>query len=160
MEKQQKSVHLVLVMFPFQGHIIPMLQLATILQSEGFSITIVHPELNSPNPSNHPEFTFIPIPDRVTKSDGDVGSLVLSLNKNCAAPIQQCLKKILQQKDSHDHITSILYDTLMYCAQTIADDLRLPGINVRTSSAATLLLNPVSPHLDGKGILPFHVMSK
>ncbi|XWS74069.1 hypothetical protein CRYUN_Cryun02cG0183700 [Craigia yunnanensis] len=150
MEKQQKSGHLVLVMMPFQGHITPMLQLATILHSEGFSITIIHPELNSPNPSNHPEFTFIPIPHRVTESDGDVGSLLLSLNNNSAAPIQQCIKKILHQKDSRDHITGILYDTLMFCAQTIADDLRLPGINVRTGSAATLLLYPVFPHFDEK----------
>ncbi|XWS28760.1 hypothetical protein CRYUN_Cryun25bG0098900 [Craigia yunnanensis] len=153
MEKQQKSVHLVLVMFPFQGHIIPMLQLATILHSEGVSITIVHPELNSPNPSNHPEFTFLPIPDKLTESevsDEDIANLMLSLNKNCAAPFQECMKKILHQKDSHEHISCILYDSLMYCAQTVADDLMLPGISVRTSAAATLLLYPVFPHLDGK----------
>ncbi|XP_022731271.1 UDP-glucose iridoid glucosyltransferase-like [Durio zibethinus] len=156
MAKQQKSGHLVLVMFPFQGHITPMLQLATILHSKGYTITIVHPELNSPTPSNHPEFTFISIPDKLTESevlDGDAANLMLSLNKNCAIPLQQCMKKILHQKDSHDHIihiTAIIYDTLMFCSQTIADDLRLPGINVRTSSAATLLLYALFPHLDGK----------
>ncbi|XVF05421.1 hypothetical protein REPUB_Repub05bG0170600 [Reevesia pubescens] len=153
MEKQQKSSHLVLVMFPFQGHITPMLQLATILHSESFSITIVHPEFNSPNPSNHPEFTFIPIPDKLTESevsDGDVANLMMSLNKNCAAPSQECMKKILHQKHSHDHIAGILYDSLMFCAQTVADDLRLPGITLRTSAAATLLLYPLFPQLDGK----------
>ncbi|XP_007016264.2 PREDICTED: UDP-glucose iridoid glucosyltransferase [Theobroma cacao] len=153
MEKQQKSGHLVFVLYPFQGHITPMLQLATILHSKGFSISIVHPELNSPDPSNHPEFTFISISDKLTESevsDGDIASLMLSLNKNCAAPFQQCMKKILHQKDSHDHAAGILYDTLMYCAQTVADDLKLPGISVRTSAAATLLLYPAFPHLDGK----------
>ena len=152
MEKQQKSGHLVLVMIPFQGHITPMLQLATILHSEGFSITIIHPELNSLNPSNHPEFTFVSISHRVTESDGDVGSRLLNLNENCAASIQQCIKKILHQKDSPDHITGILYDTIMYCTQTVADDLRLPGINVRTDSAATLLLYPVLPQ-DRKSVV-------
>lgn len=152
MEKQQKSGHLVLVTFPFHGHITPMLQLAAILHSEGFSITIIHTELNSPNPSNHPEFTFISIPDKLSEpvSDSDLASFVLRVNKNCAAPFQECMKKILHQKDSHDRISGILYDTLMFCVQTVADDLRLPGICVRTSVAATLLLYPVFPHLDGK----------
>ncbi|XVF19959.1 hypothetical protein REPUB_Repub11eG0156300 [Reevesia pubescens] len=153
MEKQQKSGHLVLVMLPFQGHITPMLQIATILHSEGFSITIVYPELNSTNPSNHPEFAFIPIPYKLTESEVSVGGgagLMLSINKNCAAPLQECMKKLLHQKDSHDHIAGILYDTLMFCAQTVADDLRLPGISLRTSSAATLLLHALFPPLDGK----------
>ncbi|XVF46620.1 hypothetical protein PTKIN_Ptkin03bG0042500 [Pterospermum kingtungense] len=144
-----ESNHLVLVMLPFQGHITPMLQLATILQSKGFSITIFHPELNSPDPSNHPQFTFVPIPYRQTES-GDIGSLLLYLNKNSAEPIKQCIQKILRQKDSLDPIAAILYDTGLYCAQTIADDLRLPGISVRTGPAATLLLFPVFPHSDGK----------
>ncbi|XP_022753812.1 UDP-glucose iridoid glucosyltransferase-like [Durio zibethinus] len=153
MEKLQKSGHLVLVMFPFQGHITPMLQLAAILHSQGFSITIVHPEVNSPNPSNHPEFTFIPIPDKLTESeisDRDLANFALRVNNNCAAPFQECMKRIMHQKDSHDHISSILYDTFMYCAQTVADDLSLPGISVRTSVAASLLLYPVLPHLDRK----------
>ncbi|XVF46621.1 hypothetical protein PTKIN_Ptkin03bG0042600 [Pterospermum kingtungense] len=150
MEKQQKSSHLVLVMLPFQGHMTPMLQLATILHSQGFSITILHPELNSPNPSNHPEFTFIPLPHRQTENDGDSASLVLSLNKKLAEAIQQCIEKILHQKDSLDRIAGILYDSCLYCAQIVADDLKLPGISVRTGPAATLLLCPVFPHSDGE----------
>ncbi|KAK5818353.1 hypothetical protein PVK06_023288 [Gossypium arboreum] len=98
MEKQQKSSHVVLVMVTFQGHITPMLQLASILHSKGFSITIVHPELNSPNPSNHPKFTFISIPDKLTESqlsDKDAASPVWSLNKNCASTITAMPRKDL-----------------------------------------------------------------
>ncbi|XVF05423.1 hypothetical protein REPUB_Repub05bG0170900 [Reevesia pubescens] len=155
MEKQQKSGHLVLVMLPFQGHITPMLQLATILHSKGFTITIVHPELNSPNPSNHPEFTFISIPDKLTESEltgANLANIMLSLNQNFASPLHECIKNILKQKDSHDRIVSILYDSL-FCAQTIADDLRLPAINVRTCSAATMLLYSQFPQLDGKDFI-------
>ncbi|CAA0814669.1 UDP-glycosyltransferase 76F1 [Striga hermonthica] len=49
-----------LILFPppLQGHISPMLQLANILHSRGFSITVIHTRLNSPNPSNHPHFTL------------------------------------------------------------------------------------------------------
>ncbi|KAB2086093.1 hypothetical protein ES319_A04G005300v1 [Gossypium barbadense] len=167
MEKQQKSGHLVLVMAPFQGHLTPMLQLATILHSKGFSITIVHPELNSLNPSNHPEFTFVPIPDKIKESQlsdedladklkeslvstVDVAGSVQSLNKNCAAPLKKCLENILH---SHHHIAAVIYDTLMFCAQTIVNDLGLPGITLRTSSATTLLLFPVLPQLGEKELM-------
>ncbi|KAK8562375.1 hypothetical protein V6N13_019025 [Hibiscus sabdariffa] len=153
MEKQGKSGHLVLVTVPFQGHITPMLQLATILRSKGFSITVVHPELNSPNPSDHPEITFVSIPDQLTKSqlsDTDVASLTLILNRNCAAPLQHCINKILR---SYGHIAAVVYDTLMFCAQTIADNLRLPGITLRTCSATTLLFFPVFPQLDEKDFI-------
>ncbi|MBA0821584.1 hypothetical protein Goarm_018430 [Gossypium armourianum] len=148
MEKQQKSSHVVLVMVTFQGHITPMLQLASILHSKGFSITIVHTEFNSPNPSNHPEFTFISIPDKLTEShfsDKDPASPVWNLNKNCAAPLQQCLEKILH---SLHHIAAVIYDTLMYSAQTITEDLGLLGIVLRTGSATTMLFYPAFSQLD------------
>ncbi|KAE8711435.1 hypothetical protein F3Y22_tig00110293pilonHSYRG00033 [Hibiscus syriacus] len=153
MEKQQKPGHLVLVMVPFQGHITPMLQLATILHSKGFSITIVHTELNSPNPSDYPEFTFVSIPDKLTKSQlsgKDAAGLFQSLNKNCAAPLQQCLQKIM---NSQGHIAAIIYDTIMFCAQAIADDLRLPGMTLRTSSATMLLLYNAFPELDERDFI-------
>ncbi|TYI73235.1 hypothetical protein E1A91_D07G116800v1 [Gossypium mustelinum] len=152
MEKQQKSSHVVLVMVSFQGHITPMLQLASILHSKGFSITIVHTEFNSPNPSNHPEFTFISIPDKLTEShfsDKDAASPVWNLNKNCAAPLQQCLEKILH---SLHHIAAVIYDTLMYSAQTITEDLGLLGIVLRTGSATTMLFYPAFSQLDEERI--------
>ncbi|XP_022752689.1 UDP-glucose iridoid glucosyltransferase-like isoform X2 [Durio zibethinus] len=152
MEKEgKKAGRWVLVLYPFQGHINPMLQLATILHSKGFSIIIVHPEFNSPNPSNHPEFTFRPIPDKLSESNvslGDFANLVLTLNKHCLAPFQQCMNQILHEKDSTDHVAGIIYDTLSYFAQSVADDLRLPGISVRTSAAATMLVFAVFPNPD------------
>ncbi|TYH75105.1 hypothetical protein ES332_D05G450200v1 [Gossypium tomentosum] len=167
MEEQQKSGHLVLVMAPFQGHLTPMLQLATILHSKGFSITIVHPELNSLNPSNHPEFTFVSIPDKIKESqlsdedladklkeslvsNVDVAGSLQSLHKNCAAPLQKCLENILH---SHHHTAAVIYDTLMFCAQTIVNELGIPGITLRTSSATTMLLFPVLPQLGEKELM-------
>ncbi|KAE8039177.1 hypothetical protein FH972_011615 [Carpinus fangiana] len=63
MEKQAGKrclPRVVLVPCPFQGHINPMLQLG-ILHSNGFSITVAHTQYNSPDPSNHPNFSFIPL---------------------------------------------------------------------------------------------------
>ncbi|KAI4383874.1 hypothetical protein MLD38_009668 [Melastoma candidum] len=38
---------LVMVAFPLQGHITPILQLASLQHAEGFSITMFHPQFNS-----------------------------------------------------------------------------------------------------------------
>ncbi|PPD70856.1 hypothetical protein GOBAR_DD32266 [Gossypium barbadense] len=56
--EQRKGRRLVLFPLPLQGHINPMFDLANILHSRGFSITIIHTTFNSPNPSNYPHFTF------------------------------------------------------------------------------------------------------
>ncbi|GMI94635.1 UDP-dependent glycosyltransferase 76B1 [Hibiscus trionum] len=151
MEKQGEiSSRLVLVLYPFQGHINPMLQLATIFHAKGYSITIVHPEFNSPNPSNHPLFTFISIPDNLLESNvslapADFMNLVSALNRNCAAPFMKCLKQILDEKHPHERISGVIYDGLMYFAQTVADALGLPGISMRPTAAALLLFS-VIPH--------------
>ncbi|KAK4856100.1 hypothetical protein QYF36_014084 [Acer negundo] len=117
--------------FSMEGHINPMLQLATILHSRGFSITLVHPKFNSPNPYNHPEFTFIPISDNSSESKvstGDILSNLSALNKNCEAPFKQCIEQLLKEDDHHDRIPCIVYDGLMFFSQSVADHFKLPGI--------------------------------
>ena len=51
----------------------------------------------------------------------------------------------LHFSDTHDRVTSVVYDEFMHFAQAVANNLKLPGINVRTSAAATLLLFAVFP---------------
>ncbi|KAF3956640.1 hypothetical protein CMV_018252 [Castanea mollissima] len=151
MEKQEaKRIghRLVLVVYPFQGHINPMLQLATILHSKGFSITIAHPQFNSPNHENHPEFHFVSIPDGLSKtnfSPSNFMAAISALNSNCEAPFQQYMEEMMKVEDPHDRVAGVVYDGFMHFAQAVANNLKLPGINVRTSAAATLLLFAVFP---------------
>ncbi|KAH9717738.1 UDP-glycosyltransferase 76B1 [Citrus sinensis] len=157
-QEQQKVSRLVFVLIPFQGHINPMLQLATILYAKGFSITIIHPQFNSPNSSNHPEFTFIPISDNLPKSQvsaGDLFGIVSALNKNCEGPLTECIQEMLKAEDPHDRISCIVYDSTMCFSQSVADHLKLPGICVRTSPAATMLAFAVFPGLHEQGYISF-----
>ncbi|KAK9233224.1 hypothetical protein WN943_023473 [Citrus x changshan-huyou] len=157
-QEQQKVSRLVFVLIPFQGHINPMLQLATILYAKGFSITIIHPQFNFPNSSNHPEFTFIPISDNLPKrevSAGDLFGIVSALNKNCEGPLTECIKEMLKAEDPHDRISCIVYDSTMCFSQSVADHLKLPGICVRTSPAATMLAFAVFPRLHEQGYISF-----
>lgn len=95
---ENRRLRLVLIPPPFHGHITPMLQLATILYSKGFSITVAHTHFNSPDPSNHPNFTFLPFHDGL--SDTHISSknfidITSTLNTNCVSPLKEIL---LQQR--------------------------------------------------------------
>ncbi|KAJ0084012.1 hypothetical protein Patl1_31223 [Pistacia atlantica] len=162
--REQKGSRLVFVLYPFQGHINPMLQLATIMYSKGFSITIVHPQFNSPDPSKHPQFTFTPIADDLSQgkvSPADLFGAISALNKNCEEPLKECIQKMLKAEDTHDRISCIIYDGLMYFAQSVADHLKLPGMSVRTSAAATVLAFAVFRRGDEQGYISFlDLMSK
>ncbi|XP_015873847.3 UDP-glucose iridoid glucosyltransferase [Ziziphus jujuba] len=154
-ETERRSRRLVLVPCPLQGHINPMLQLGTILESRGFSITIAHTSYNSPNPETHPEFSFLLIPDGLSDRDissGDLISLVLNINHNC----KESLNQLIQQEDPHrKEIACIISDELMYFAEAVAANLKLPSIVLRTTSAATALAWSAVLELKAQGLIPF-----
>ncbi|KAM7256302.1 hypothetical protein ACFE04_012043 [Oxalis oulophora] len=145
MEKQRLEV--VLIPLPFQGHINPMLQLATILYSQGFSITILHTQFNAPNPSNHPHFTFLSIPNGEISPHQEPLDIIISLNTNCRVPL-------------HDQLTSlgqaacIIYDALMHCVDEVANELKIPTIAFRSNSVVNLITNYACVQLEKDGCLP------
>jgi hypothetical protein len=159
MEKQGKRRRrVVLVAAPFQGHINPMLQLGSILHSNGFSITVVHAQYNSPNPSIHPDFSFLPLPD--TSSDhilaGHLLAFVLQLNTNCKARLQECFAQVMRQQDSDDGlIACIIYDEFMYFSGETAKDLNLPSIILSTASASYFIVRTALIQLKTEGQIPF-----
>ncbi|KAF3454617.1 hypothetical protein FNV43_RR05065 [Rhamnella rubrinervis] len=89
MRNETRRRRLVLFPCPYQGHINPMLQLGTILYSNGFSITIVHTNFNAPNPQGHPHFSFVSLPDGLSENDistGDITRILTTINDNCKLP--------------------------------------------------------------------------
>jgi hypothetical protein len=159
MEKEGKRrLRVVLVPCPFQGHINPMLQLGSILHSKGFSITVVHAQYNSPNPSSHPDFSFLSLPD--TSSDhnilaGDGVAFVLQLNAKCKARFRECLAEVMRQQGSDDGIACIIYDEFMYFSEETAKDLNLPGIILSTASASYFIARTALIQLKTEGQIPF-----
>lgn len=157
----RRSCRLVLIPLPYQGHITPILQLANIFHLKGFSITIVHAIFNSPNPQNYPDFTFLPIQDGLTEtliSSGDLPTIVLTLNKNCKVSFKQCLTKFIETQKEDENITCIISDELMFFSESVASDLNLPRIILRTTSATTFLARTAVVRLNGQGYLPFQGM--
>ncbi|XWS74875.1 hypothetical protein CRYUN_Cryun01aG0035800 [Craigia yunnanensis] len=164
MEKQREShrekkkcLRLLLFPLPFQGHLNPMLQLANVLYSKGFSITIIHTCFNSPNPSYNSHFTFHSIPDGLSKSESssadNIVTLVSLLNANCAEPFRDCLAKLLFDV-SEEPVACLVSDAVWEFTDAIAESLQLPRLVLRTNNVSSFLALAALPLLQEKGYLP------
>ncbi|XP_030447719.1 UDP-glucose iridoid glucosyltransferase-like [Syzygium oleosum] len=158
MENQGRNPkRLVLVPGPFQGHLTPMLQLATVLKSKDFSITIAHTQFNCPDFSAHPDFTFLCIPDGISEQEvrnPDLGDVVLRLNDNCESSFREFLTRGTNHMELGDKICCIIYDPLVYFSGAVAHDLKIPSIALYTSSAAYIAVRPILLQLKAQGHIP------
>ncbi|KAF3334593.1 DIMBOA UDP-glucosyltransferase BX9-like protein [Carex littledalei] len=159
-EKTMKNRRVLLFPFPFQGHINPMLELAAVLRSRSFSVTIFHTEYNyeAIHPSKYPSYRFITIPDRVSKltssSQDHVLSLICALNDNCTTPFRESLAQVLSEGDWKSSVPCLVLDMHWYKINPIAKLLGVPTLVLRTGSAASLNGFITLPALYRKGILP------
>uniref|UniRef100_A0A2P2PIL0 Uncharacterized protein n=1 Tax=Rhizophora mucronata TaxID=61149 RepID=A0A2P2PIL0_RHIMU len=154
--EQRKGRRLVLFPLPLQGHISPMLQLASILHSKGFSITIIHTTFNSPDPSNYPHFNFCPIQEHLTDSEAsttDALSLLLNLNIKCVAPLRNCLSGLLSSV-LEEPVACLISDAVFHFTQAVAQSLGLPRMVLRTGGASSFLIFAAFPLLRESGYLP------
>ncbi|XP_058109367.1 UDP-glycosyltransferase 76B1-like [Magnolia sinica] len=150
--QRPQAPHVLLFPLPFQGHINPMLQLATFLLSKGFSITIVHTQFNSPNPSNFPNFHFEPIPDGL--SDGmDTTAILSTININCIAPFRAVLARMLSE-NRHGPISCVITDDFLFFTQSVTDSLKVPRIVLVTYNAIGFLTSSRFQMLHEKGYYP------
>ncbi|XP_078170503.1 UDP-glycosyltransferase 76B1-like [Carex rostrata] len=161
-EKTMKSRHVLLFPFPFQGHINPMLELAAVLQSRSFSVTIFHTDYNyeAVHSAKYPSYRFITIPDRVSKlttssSQDHILSLMRLLNDNCTTPFLESLAQVLSElADRESYVPCLILDLHWYKINPVAKLLGVPTLVLRTGSAASLNGFIALPALYKKGILP------
>ncbi|KAL4389256.1 hypothetical protein S245_006854 [Arachis hypogaea] len=150
---------LIVIPPPLQGHMTPMLQLATILYSKGFSITVVHTKFNSPDPTNHPDFTFVPfhdgLPNSYTVSSKNFIHISSHLNTNCVTPLKEVLVRIIKE----EKISCVIYDGLMHFIDSVARELNLPTILFRTTCATNYLSYHWLSMLQRNGYLPLQDFS-
>jgi len=145
---------LLLIPLPLQGHINPMLQLAQILHSNGFSITIIHTSFNSLNPSNYPHFNFCCIQDGLSESSAsNLLNLVVELNTSCVKPFKECLGKLLSDV-SEEPTACLISDAMCYFTQDVATSFKLPRLVLRTGGASSFVAFAAFPFLREKEYLP------
>lgn len=158
--------HAVFIPYPAQGHIIPMLQLAKLLNYKGFHTTFVNTEFNhrrllkarGPNSLDGlPSFRFETIPDGLPTTDvnatQDITALCFSTKKNCLAPFKDLLSK-LNSLPSSPPVTCIVSDGGMTFTLEAAQELGIPVVIFATASACSLMgYLQLSPLIE-KGLIP------
>ncbi|XP_010923187.1 UDP-glycosyltransferase 76F1 [Elaeis guineensis] len=151
--KNANGHRIVLFPAPFQGHINPMFHLASLLHSRGFSITILHTNFNSPDPTNYPNYHFVSVPSGLTTSTDDVVAMILSLNANCEGPFRDQMSRMRLERGG-EPIACVVVDALLYSGQAVAKQLGLPTLVLRTGSAASFNMFIAFPLLWKRGYLP------
>ncbi|CAB4270867.1 unnamed protein product [Prunus armeniaca] len=154
--EQSKGRRLIFFPLPLQGHINPMLELASVLHSKGFSITIMHTHLNSLNPSSYPHFTFHSIPDGLSESEAstkDIVLLISLLNVKCVEPFRAALADLLSNV-SKEPVACLIAVLRFHFTQSVAESFKLPRMLLRTGGATSLLVYTQFPLLHEKGYLP------
>ncbi|PIA50743.1 hypothetical protein AQUCO_01200168v1 [Aquilegia coerulea] len=163
-----RKPHAVLVPWPAQGHVNPLMRFAKLLHSRGFHITFVHTEFNykrlirSNGPDSVkglPDFRFETIPDGTPPpSNPDATQSVPlvcdSLRKNGFGPFKDLLERLNNNSDLPP-ISCIIADGVMNFAVKAAEALGLPGFALFTSSGFSFVGYLHSTELIKRGIFPF-----
>src|ERR1017187_545012 len=93
------SCRILLFPLPYQGHINPMLELAALLHSRGFSITIFHTTFNSIDSTKYPSYRFILVEDgeianRFTSTVDNTVPRIIAWNNSCEQLFYDCLTSV------------------------------------------------------------------
>ncbi|VVB13381.1 unnamed protein product [Arabis nemorensis] len=160
MEKSN-GLRVILFPLPIQGCINPMIQLAKILHSRGFSITVIHTSFNAPKASSHPLFTFLQIQDGLSETEtrtDDNTQLFTLLNRRCETPFRDCLTKLLQSSDSKTEekkkrISCLIHDSGWTFTQNLDKILKLPRLILNVYTISYFRGHFVLPKLRREGYL-------
>ncbi|XP_065870386.1 UDP-glycosyltransferase 76B1-like [Euphorbia lathyris] len=155
--QKKKSRRVLLFPLPLEGHMNPMLHLAKILFSEGFSITIIHTNFNSLNSSDHPYFTFCSIPEGLSETeattyDEDIIATVSAMNVRCADPFRDCLANLLLG-DPKEPVACLITDAVWDFIGAVAASFKVPWIALPTSNISSSLFCDAYPSVRNKGYM-------
>ncbi|XP_078166186.1 UDP-glycosyltransferase 76B1-like [Carex rostrata] len=144
---------------PYKGHINPMLEIAAILHSRGFSITIFHSTSYDPiDSTKYPLYRFILVEDgeisnRFISGLDDAVPRMMAWNNSCEQLFYNSLTSVLSD-ENEEPVACLIRDTHWYNLQHLANRLGVPTFVLRTGSAASLNWFMTFPQLVQKGRIP------
>ncbi|TVU39889.1 hypothetical protein EJB05_13333, partial [Eragrostis curvula] len=142
---------------PFQGHISPMLQLAGALHARGLAVTVLHTAFNAPDPTRHPGFSFVAVPDAIpatVPSNGIAKILALNAVIEASGHVRDALASLMAEEEEKPRLACLVIDSTLTAAQKAAAGLGLPTLVLHTGSAACFRLFRSYDMLHDKGYLP------
>ncbi|KAF7105271.1 hypothetical protein CFC21_106100 [Triticum aestivum] len=162
--------HVVMVPFPAQGHVAPLMQLARLLHARGARITFVHTHFNyrrllrakgeaavRPPPAAAARFRVEVIDDGTSLSvpQHDVAALADAVGRNCPGPFRGLLRKLAdEERAGAPPVTCVVADTAMAFAATAAREAGVADALFFTASACGLLGYSQFEELLKRGLLP------
>ncbi|RWR87779.1 7-deoxyloganetin glucosyltransferase-like protein [Cinnamomum micranthum f. kanehirae] len=164
--EEMKRPHVVCIPFPAQGHINPMMQLAKLLHSRGFSITFVNTDFSHKlllksrgldSLEDLDGFRFEVISDGLSPSFGraeeDGKGFCKSVKENCVAPFCDLLKKLHHPLDGH-RVTCVISDSFMTFTLKVAEELGIPEVIFCPTAACGFMAFAQYHELMRRGLAP------
>ncbi|KAL5197489.1 hypothetical protein ABZP36_001001 [Zizania latifolia] len=160
--------HVVVVPYPAQGHVAPMMQLARLLHARGAHVTFVHTRFNygrllrakgeaavRPASSAAAGFRVEVIDDGLPLSvpQHDVAALVDSVRRNCLAPFRELLARLAADATAPP-VTCVVADVVMTFAAAAAREAGIPDGQFFTASACGLTGYFQFDELIKRGLVP------
>uniref|UniRef100_A0ACD5TTZ8 Uncharacterized protein n=1 Tax=Avena sativa TaxID=4498 RepID=A0ACD5TTZ8_AVESA len=163
--------HAVMIPFPAQGHIKPLLKLAKLLHARGFHVTFVNNEFNhrrllrAQGPGaldGAPGFRFATIADGLPQSDHDTQqdnpSLTYSTMTTCLPRFKELVSKLNNEAEASEGemppVTCVVADSQMSFALRAAVELGLRCASFWSASACGLMCYAHYKDLVERGIFP------
>ncbi|KAI3443065.1 Glycosyltransferase, partial [Psidium guajava] len=152
-----REPHVLILPFPAQGHIKPMLCLAKLLAAAHLRVTFLNTHHNHRSPSSSPSpllrLESIPdgLPDDHPRSLERIEELLLSIKTAMKAH----LRDFLLSESLEPPLTCVIADGIMSIGIDVAEELGFPAISFRTHSACCLWTYFCIPTFIHEGRLPF-----
>ncbi|XP_037442181.1 7-deoxyloganetic acid glucosyltransferase-like [Triticum dicoccoides] len=155
------AAHVLAFPWPLQGHINPMLHLASALLDAGLRVTFLHTEHNLRRftrvPPHHPRLRLVSIPDGLPdhhpRSVGGLMEPVESMRTAGSAAYRALLLRMVDSDDD-DAVTCVITDGVMPFAVSVAEELGVLALAFRTESACGFLAYLSVPRLLELGETP------
>ncbi|KAE8787542.1 DIMBOA UDP-glucosyltransferase BX8-like [Hordeum vulgare] len=139
-------------------------ELAGLLHARGFAVTVFHARFNAPDPSRHPAYGFVPVPDGLPAGTPETVAAtmehILAVNTSCEAPFRERLAALLDAPGARDEVACLVADAHLLALVRVARRLGVPTLVLRTGSAACFRNFLANPVLCEKGYLPVGAESK
>ncbi|XP_073027922.1 UDP-glycosyltransferase 82A1 isoform X2 [Primulina eburnea] len=159
MTVMQKKKKVILIPYPAQGHVNPMIKLASLLSSMGFNPIIITPEFIHRRVSHriNDGIVFMSIPDGLR--DGtprDFFSIEMAMEKNMASPLEELVRKMIMdggEENDGGGIGFFVVDLLASWAIEVGRRCRVAVAGFWPAMHATYRLVAAIPDLVHAGVI-------
>ncbi|KAK3014295.1 hypothetical protein RJ639_008813 [Escallonia herrerae] len=153
--KYPKKETVILVPYPAQGHVTPMLKLASVMVTWGFRSVVVMPEFihrQISTTSHQNEILCMSIPDGLEEgAHRDFGAIEMAMENNMPCHLEGVIRKLDEEEDGG--VACLVVDLLASWAINVANQCGIQVAGFWPAMLATYRLIEAIPYMLQKGII-------